>query len=212
MLEALIPGYTMISRFFLSYLQIDITSYLQYFIALSLLGAALRYIFRCCWTVFRECLVCTAEIRLDDEVFHYFMYWMSRQPSTQRTHQFVAGIKTNGYWSESDDEDFTDNEEDEELDDSESCDNSDAFEKYLSRRNNYRHLRYTPAQGRHLFWYRGRPIILEREYNESTMRSVLTNERLYLSCFGWDSSIIKALVVEAQKAYIDRDRNRTVIY
>lgn len=213
MLEAMIPGYTLVSQFFLSYLKIDIAAYLQYFMLLALLGASLRYIFRYFWTAFKECFICTAEIRLDDEVFNYFMYWMSRQPFMQRTNRFVAGVKTNGYWS--DDEESEDEEFDEEFDDFDESENSegiDPFEQYLARRKKYKPLRYTPSQGRHFFWYRGRPIILEREYKDLTTRWVLNNERLYLSCFGWDSSIIKTLMVEAQKAYMDRDRNRTVIY
>lgn len=212
-LEVLVPGYTLISQFFLSYLKIDITAYFQYFIALVLLGASLRYVFRYYWTAFREHFICTAEIRLDDEVFNYVMYWISRQPFTQRTNRFVAGVKINGYWS---DDEETDTEEIDEglvdLGDSADSADTDPFEKYLSRRKKYRPLRYTPSQGRHLFWYRGRPIVLEREYKDLTTRWVLNNERLYLSCFGWDSSVIKTLMVEAQKAYTDRDRNRTIIY
>lgn len=213
MLEALVPGYTLISQFFLSYLKIDIAAYLQYFMALAFLGASLRYIFRYFWTAFQECFICTAEIRLDDEVFNYFMYWMSRQPFMQRTNRFVAGVKTNGYWSDDDDSEGDEmDEEFDELSEPVGSADTDPFEEYLSRRKKIKHLRYTPSQGRHLFWYRGRPIILEREYKDLTTRWVLNNERLYLSCFGWDSSIIKTLMVEAQKAYMDRDRNRTVIY
>lgn len=205
MLEMLIPGYTLLSKFCLSYLHVDITAYLQYFIGFALLAAASRYMLRNCWTMFRQYLVCTAEIRLDDEVFHYFMYWMSRQPFMKQTHRFVAGIKSNGYWTDNEDSEPEDFNDDESLD-------PDAFEKYLARRKKLKTLRYTPSEGRHLFWYRGRPIILEREYKDLTTRWVLNNERLYLSCFGWSSSIIKSLMLEAQKTYIDRDRNRTVIY
>jgi chaperone BCS1 len=37
-------------------------------------------------------------------------------------------------------------------------------------------------------------------------------ERLYLSCLGRDPSILKELLADAQRAYVARDGNRTIIY
>ncbi|KAJ5591978.1 uncharacterized protein N7459_002347 [Penicillium hispanicum] len=215
MLEALVPGYTLISRFFLSYLQIDLTAYLQYFVVLALFGASLRYLTQYISGLCKEYLVSTAEIRLDDEIFNYFMYWMSRQPHMKRTNRFVAGVKTNGYWSEDEDSDSEDEREFDELDEPGSGSGAGSFDEYWAKvvsRDKYKPLRFTPSQGRHFFWYKGQPLMLERQHQNQTARWVLNNERLYLSCIGRDATILKNLLAEAQQAYVERDGNRTVIY
>lgn len=210
------PGYTFISRFFLSYLQIDLAAYLQYFVALAVFGAAVKYSFEFFSGYFQEYFISTAEIRLDDEIFNYFMYWMARQPHMKRTNRFVAGIKTSGYISD-DEPDNEDDSEDEDdcLDEPGSSTDANSFDEYWAKiltRDKYKPLRFTPSQGRHIFWYKGWPLMLHRQSQNSAMRYVLNNERLYLSCLGRDATIIKALLIEAQKAYVERDGNRTIIY
>lgn len=217
MLEALVPGYTFISRFFLSYLQIDLAAYLQYLMALAIFGASVKYLFEYLSGYFREYFISTAEIRLDDEIFNYFMYWMSRQPHMKRTNRFVAGVKTSGYISdeeESGDEDGMDDDVD-EIGEPGSGNNAESFDAYWAKvvsRDKYKTLRFTPSQGRHVFWYKNRPLMLHRQHQNGSSRWVLNNERLYLSCLGRDATIIKNLLREAQKAYVERDGSRTIIY
>ncbi|KAJ5698742.1 hypothetical protein N7462_000747 [Penicillium macrosclerotiorum] len=218
MLETLVPGYTFISRFFLSYLHIDLTAYLQYLVALAVLGAALRYILQYLSEFFKQYLVSTAEIRLDDEIFNYLMYWMSRQPHMKRTNRFLAGVKTNGYWSDNDDSDAEDSDDDagdEDWHDPAGHAERATFDEYWAKavnRDKYKTLRFTPSQGRHFFWFQGRPLMLERQHQNQTARWVLNNERLYLSCLGRDPAILKTVMAEAQRAYVERDGNRTIIY
>lgn len=224
------PGYTLISRIFLSYLKIDITAYLQYLVALALFGAAFRYILQYLYGFFTEYFISTAEIRLDDELFNYFMYWMSRQPFMKRSNRFVAGVKTNGYWSDtehessgeedsadedSDDEDVMEKRTGDECDDPSSGANEGSSQRSpikAVRRNKYKPLRFTPSQGRHLLWYKGRPIMLERQHQKHTGRWAMNNERLFLSCLGRDPSLLRELIEETQKTYKERDSNKTVIY
>lgn len=101
MLEVLVPGYGFISRMLVSYLNFDVSSYLQLLVSLAVFGATARYFVFAIWANFNELFVSRAEIRLDDEAFHYLMFWISRQPHMRNTNRFVAGIKTNSYWSES---------------------------------------------------------------------------------------------------------------
>ncbi|KAJ5085171.1 hypothetical protein N7532_009942 [Penicillium argentinense] len=214
-LEALVPGYSLIYGFFSSYLQIDITGYLQYVVLLAVFGASLKYIIRYVTNFLERYFVSTAEIRLDDEIFNYFMYWMSRQPHMKSTNRFVAGVKTNGYWSENESDDEDDEKGMDELDEPGCGEDEPTFDEYWAKligRDKYRTLRYTPAEGRHFFWYRGRPLRLERREQLQSTRYILNNETLYVSCLGRDPSIIKDLLNEAQQSYVERDGNRTVIY
>ncbi|CAG8314239.1 unnamed protein product [Penicillium salamii] len=218
MLEALVPGFGFISRFLMSYLNFDITAYFQLMIAFTIFGATFRYIFYFIWERFSDFFVSSAEIRLDDEIFSYLMYWVSRQPQMRRTNRFVAGVKANGYISDSD----SDEEDGDEMEDETSWDTGDtttatdnSFDTYWAKvvsRDKYKALQFTPAEGSHYFWYKNRPMMLTRSKEDGSSRYVLNNERLYLSCLGRDPSILKSLLCEAQQAYVERDGNLTVIY
>jgi chaperone BCS1 len=215
-LEALVPGYTFISRIFLSYLHIDLAAYLQYFVALALVSVSMRYLSEYLTQFFETYLISTAEMRLDDELFNYLMYWWSRRPHTKRTNRFLAGVRTNGYWSDDDDSDHGDSDsEDEEWNLVDGSTNAESFDDYWTRvinRDKYKKLRFTPAQGRHYFWYQGRLLMLERRYEQSGARWVLNNEKLYLSCLGRDPSILHKLLSDAQHKFVERDGSRTIIY
>ncbi|GLI78301.1 hypothetical protein PoHVEF18_006611 [Penicillium ochrochloron] len=156
-------------------------------------------------------------MRLDDELFNYLMYWWSRRPNTKRTNHFLAGVRTNGYWG--DDDDDSDNgdsdDEDEEWSVVDGSTNAESFDDYWTRvinRDKYKKLRFTPAQGRHYFWYHGRLLMLERRYEQSGARWVLNNEKLYLSCLGRNPSILHKLLSDAQHKFVERDGSRTIIY
>ncbi|KAJ5641258.1 ATPaseAAA-typecore [Penicillium lividum] len=215
-LDAMIPGYSLVSRFLLSYLKIDLAAYLQQLILLVMIGAATKYAVSYISDFVKEYLVSTAEIRLDDETFNYFMYWISRQPHMKRTNRFVAGVKSNGYCSEGESEDDDNNldQDNGEWDEPGSADGV-SWDEYWAKvmsRDKYKPLRFTPSQGRHIFWYKRRPLMLERRHQTSSHRYVLNNERLYLSCLGRDASILRTVLNEAQQAYVQRDGNRTIIY
>ncbi|CAI7594357.1 unnamed protein product [Penicillium manginii] len=213
-LDALVPGYSLLSKFVSSHLNIDVASYLQYVILLATFGASFQYLIWYMKDMVEMYFMSTAEIRFDDETFNFFMYWMSRQVNMSKTNRFVAGVKTSGYWSDdcSDDED---DEKDIELDEPGSGENGSSFEEYwakLTGRDKYRTLRYTPSEGRHFFRFRGKLLMLERKQQQQTPLWVMNNETLYLSCLGRNPGIIKDLLNEAQQTYVERDGNRTVIY
>jgi chaperone BCS1 len=213
-LDALVPGYSLLSKFVSSHLNIDVASYLQYVILLATFGASFQYLIWYMKDMVEMYFMSTAEIRFDDETFNFFMYWMSRQVNMSKTNRFVAGVKTSGYWSDdcSDDED---DEKDIELDEPGSGENESSFEEYwakLTGRDKYRTLRYTPSEGRHFFRFRGKLLMLERKQQQQTPLWVMNNETLYLSCLGRNPGIIKDLLNEAQQTYVERDGNRTVIY
>ncbi|EKV06501.1 BCS1-like ATPase, putative [Penicillium digitatum] len=218
LLEALIPGYGFISRLLMSYLNVDVSAYLQVLVGLAVFGATARYTLFIIWEHIHEFLVSRAEIRVDDETFNYFMFWISRQPHMKRTNRFIAGVKTNSYWSdnETDDEDFERDEDDE--DDEEELLNGGknaSFDSYWAKvtiRDKYKKMRFTPSEGCHYFWYKNRPLMLERQAREGGNWYIINNERIFISCLGRNPAILKTLLAEAQQAYVDRDRNRTVIY
>ncbi|CAI7655587.1 unnamed protein product [Penicillium viridicatum] len=215
MLEVLVPGYSFISRILVSYLDFDVSAYLQILVSIAVFGATARYALFVIWQHFSELFVSRAEIRLDDEIFHYLMFWISRQPHMKNTNRFVAGLKTNSYWSqdETDEEDLDQDEDnDEETFNDEKDTSFDSYWAKVTTRDKYKKMQFTPSEGSHYFWYKNRPLMLEREHRDGGAWHVMNNERIFLSCLGRNPAILKTLLAEAQQAYVERDRNRTVIY
>lgn len=215
MLEVLVPGYGFISRILMSYLNVDISAYLQVLIGLALFGATIRYTLSVVWEHFNELFVSRAEIRLEDPTFHYLMFWIARQPHMKHTNRFVAGIKSNSYWSDGESEGELDLDEEEDEMEGTGSDKSASFDSYWAKvtsRDKYKKMRFTPSEGCHYFWYKNRPLKLEREHREGGNWYIVNNERIYLSCLGRNPAILKTLLAEAQRAYVERDSNRTVIY
>ncbi|OJJ46179.1 hypothetical protein ASPZODRAFT_67073 [Penicilliopsis zonata CBS 506.65] len=210
LLEAFIPGYPLVSRFLTSYFHVDISSYLPFIVALAALTAAVKYSADACFQLFTEHLVSTAEIRLNDDMYNYLMFWLSRQEFSSRSPRFVASTKLGSefIWDDDEEEEALEDENEEE-------DLNVGFDEYWARaisRDKFKRFRFTPAQGRHRFWYKGRLITFTREQDERLSRWAFNAERLYLSCFGRDPSVLKELLAEAQRAFVERDGNRTIIY
>lgn len=217
-LDAFIPGYSVLSRLLGSYLQIDLSYYLPFLVMAAAATASLRYSTKRLIRLLGEYFTSTAEIRLDDEIYNYLMFWMAQQPFTKRTTHFVAGTKISSgmrYW----DSDNGEGSDDEDVceDDTDTNDMLANFDRYWAKvisKDKYRTLRFTPAEGTHYFWYKGRPLafIREREENTNSINLRFVPERLYLSCLGRDPSILKELLADAQRAYVARDGHRTIIY
>ncbi|KAL6231255.1 hypothetical protein BDW75DRAFT_220615 [Aspergillus navahoensis] len=222
LLETFIPGYSMASRLLSTYLQIDLSSYIPYLILLAIIAATARYIYSQLYNLFQEHCVSTAEIRHDDEVYNYLMYWLAQQPFTNRTTHFVAGTKISGSaWCYDADDDS-----DEEIGGADEIDEDGNvitdFEAYWAKataRDKHKKLRFTPSEGTHYFWFNGRPLAFIRERQDDKSSGggyygygAKATERLYISCMGRDPAVLKELLLEAQRCYVAKDSNNTVIY
>lgn len=217
-LETFIPGYSIASRILATYFQLDLSFYLPAIVATTIALAAVKYCTAWLTSLFQNYFISTAEIRLDDEIYTYLMFWVARQPFTSRTTRFVAGTKIKGggrYYYDSDDESDPDGED---LDEDDCGSDEASFDNYWTKminRDKFKRLRFTPSQGTHYFRYKGRYVAFSREQEDSNKNPYATSwtpERLYLSCAGRNPTIIKDLLSEAQRAYVARDGNRTVIY
>ncbi|KAE8394815.1 BCS1 N terminal-domain-containing protein [Aspergillus alliaceus] len=218
LLEAFIPGYTFISRFLISYLQIDLSLYLPYMITCVVFAAVLKYSASKLKDLLGKHCVATAEIRLDDEISNYLLYWMAQQPFATRSTRFLAAtrLSNQSYSYDSDDDGDQWGEEDEYDEDGNVINNFDEYWAKTRNRDKFKRLRFTPAEGTHYFIFRGRPLAFVRAKGDKTSSSRrgtrFEPERLYLSCFGRDPTVLKELLAEAQRVYVGRDGSSTIIY
>lgn len=218
-LETFFPGFSIISIFFSKYLHLDISAYLSLVFILATVVATVRLRLETIIENFQSYFTSTIEVRMDDEIFNYLMYWVSRQGFSRKTTRAVASTKTraNSYYSDDDQSgNDTDEEEDDEKDEKEFADASNDFDSYWSRRVNkdkIKPLRITPAEGIHWFRFRGYRIKLRREQLEKRNYGWgMPAEKLYVSCYGRNPEVLRQLLLEAQKMYVDRDGDKTIIY
>lgn len=213
-LDMVIPGYSVASKFLSAYFHIDISFYLPLIAIFAAMVTAIQWSISPLKHLFRKYYTSTAEIRLDDEIYNYVMAWISRQSFADNTRDFVAGTKTKSemiYSRHDDDDEF----QEEAISGDDDVDSFD-FDEYWARKmslDKYKPLRYTPADGAHYFWYKGRLLEFRREKDENNgVRWLANAEKVYVTCFGRDPTIIKELLLEAQHAFVERDGNQTIIY
>jgi chaperone BCS1 len=77
LLDSLVPGFSLVSSLFSHYFHIDVSFYITGLLALAAIGAGLRYSVRAIRDSLSEYLICTAEIRMEDEVYNYVMVGLS---------------------------------------------------------------------------------------------------------------------------------------
>ncbi|KAI9758776.1 MAG: hypothetical protein M1835_000533, partial [Candelina submexicana] len=211
-LDAMIPGFSVISSLLSQQLNIDLSAYLSYLILLIALTAGLKYVGTAFMDFIGNHFVSTAEIRLDDEMYNYLMDWVSNQNFSQRTSRFVAGTKTtsNMVWTGWGDDEDAQDESDQELE------LANGFEDYwtgISRRSKIKVLQFTPSDGTHLFRYKGHFLTFSRVQEEKGNVFWATHaEQIYISCLGRNPAILKELLREAQRDYLEKDGNKTIIH
>ena len=205
-LESFVPGLSLISGAFSSYFKVDITQYLLSLLVLLGILTGAKHCAQSLWSYISEYMFSTAEIRYDDEMYNYLMYWVSRQNFSRNTSRFVAGTQTNSQdvWTGEDDGD-----------DPAGIDGEDwnNLEEQPVNWDKMKELYFTPSIGTHFFRYKGHFLTFERHRDENKgFISRLKTETIYLSCLGRDPQVLKDLLHEAQLTYHARDGNRTIIY
>lgn len=189
-----------------------LSSYLPLVFLLTTATASLQFCIPRVVEILDSFFVSQVEVRMDDEMFDYLMYWISQQSFSRKATRFVAGTKTRSHlvWhDESDDDDDEDDKMEKDM--------PDNFDDYWARRitlDKIKPIRITPAEGQHWFWYKHRLVSFSRARDDS--KQIITwgvpTEKLYLRCLGRDASVLKELLHEAQQTYVDRDGNKTIIY
>jgi mitochondrial chaperone BCS1 len=217
LLESFLPGFSIISDL-LARWGIDVSSYVTVFLVLTAAAAWIIYSASTFSDMLRSHFTSTVTIRMDDEAYNFIMAWVAKQPFSQTTHQFVASTKVKSYFVDSDSDDDSDQESDKEDDDLELLDTTldqdvkDMMMPWTSGEK-MRRLMWTPSRGTHFFRYQNQILAFTRIRDEKqTCFEGSRTEEIQISCLGRSGVILKELMKEAQKAYLDKDKKKTVIY
>lgn len=212
LLESFIPGFSLVSGIFTQYFQIDISFHVSFLMLLMGITAGLKYCGNILFDICQDWLISTAEVRLDDEMYNYVMHWVSTQRFSQNAPHFVAGTKTT---SEIVDDRYEGGEDQQDNEDAD-LELADGYEDErlrMANRDKIKILQYTPSYGTHFFWYKGRILAFTRhQEDKQTALWISYSETIYISYLGRNTQFLKELLEEAQRAYLERDGNKTVIY
>ena len=203
-LEAFIPGYSIISRFLLEVLGFDITVVVSVCFLIFGLATSLKYLYTHAYDQFKTFFMSFISIESDDDIYEHVMDWLGEQQVSQKAQALMARTGHYSWDADNADGDMDDGDADEGT--------------YLNFSNWDAKIppKYQPYFGKHRFWHKGRYFELRRETKQLMMSTGWGNmlrdeETIRLTCIGRSTQPIKELIKECQNRYFDKKSSRTIV-
>ena len=206
LLEAFIPGYSVISRFVLDALGVDITLVVSICLLLFGLVTASSFVWRHAYAAFEKYFTSAISVESHDDIYDHIMAWLASHSITQNSRSLMAKTGHENAW------DLT---------------NSDMMEKDANQGGNALldfsnwdakvPPTYEPFFGGHQFWHKGKFFKFSREHQQMMFSgyagsTVFQNdENIRLTCIGRSTAPIKDLIKEARDCYLSKEKACTVV-
>lgn len=204
LLEAFIPGYSVISKFVLDALGIDITLVVSIAILLFGLITASNFLWHHASTLFGTYFTSSISIDEHDDIYDHVMAWLATQMMTQNSRSLVAKTGRENAW------DLTDSDVMEGELDSDVLLNFSNWDAKVPPT-------FEPSMGSHRFWHKGYLFMFGRE-NKQMMYSGFgggsifqETESIRLTCVGRSTAPIKDLIRETRDSYLNKEKACTVV-
>ncbi|KAF2467855.1 P-loop containing nucleoside triphosphate hydrolase protein [Lindgomyces ingoldianus] len=204
LLEALIPGYGLISQIIFKLLGFDIGLVVSACLVVVGLSKAIQYLYNKSYGVFSSYFMSSIQIEDDDELFSQIMEWIAEQSMTKVSRDLKAVTKWVSAYEESSEE--ANASDDDVLDESGIFN----FEKWASNIPP----RYEPNFGSDRFWYEGKMFFFSRTRREKQNKSPWGNNEdqfLDISCVGRSTEPIKELLNQIKRWTLTKDNKMTAI-
>ncbi|MCJ1473563.1 hypothetical protein MMC13_002214 [Lambiella insularis] len=201
-LEAFIPGYSIISRFLLEALGFDITVAVSICFLVFGLVTSLKFLWNHAYGYFKTYFMSFITIESDDDIYEHVMDWLGEQPVSQKSQSLIA--RTGHYSWDADDAD------------EESAD-ADKGDGKLLTFTNRTSPKFQPYFGVHRFVHDGTYFELKKSQQQMMVTSgwggniLKDEETIRLTCIGRSTQPIKNLIKECQDRYFDKKSSRTVV-
>ena len=202
-LEAFIPGYSIISKFLWEVFGFDVTLVVSICFFIFGLFTAGQYIWNNALDFFERYFTSFVSINSDDDIYDHVMEWLAVHDISKKSRSLMAKTGHESAW------DLQDGvEADEELD-SESYINFSNWDAKVPPK-------FQPYFGVHWFFHRGK-LFKFRRSNRTMMAAgwggnVFTeDESIGLTCIGRSTQPIKDLIKETRDQYIDKEKACTVV-
>ncbi|KAL9128174.1 MAG: hypothetical protein Q9217_003099 [Psora testacea] len=199
--EAFIPGYSIISKLLYEYLGFDVS--LMVTGSLLIFGLIGTSIFLCknISVYFKDQVTSSISIRSDDDIYDHVMEWLAKQHISKTCRSLTAKTSHGHTWG-------SENGHNEE-------DGLDA--DHLLNFSNWDAKvppTFQPSFGYHIFWHCGRMFQFSRK--STKMQSLLLqlssqDETIEFRCIGRSTDPIKNLIKECSDDYLDKGKSGTVV-
>ena len=203
-LEAFIPGYSIISRFLLEVLGFDITVAVSVCFLIFGLATSIKYLWNNAYEYFKTYFMSFISIESDDDIYEHVMDWLGEQQVSQKSQTLMA--RTGHYSWDADN-----------VDDMEGTSEDDGTLLNFSNWDAKIPPKFQPYFGKHRFWHKGRYFELKRETKQMMVTSgwggsmLRDEETIRLTCIGRSTQPIKDLIKECQDRYFDKKSSRTIV-
>jgi mitochondrial chaperone BCS1 len=203
-LEAFIPGYSLISRFLWEFFGFDVSLIVSALAIGATLFTAGRFLYGHAREIFERYFTSSISIELADDMWDHIMYWLVEQRTTKASRSLVAKTGVETTWDPEDDDDFADDIE---------IDGLFNFSNWEARVPP----RFEPYFGSHAFFHKGKYFRFRRE-KEQLLGSggwggqiFKDDEKLTLTVVGRSTQPIKDLILEARDRYLQKQKSHTII-
>ena len=201
-LEAFIPGYSVISGFLLEAIGFDITILVSVCALVFGLGTSFRYVWKHAYDLFEDYCMSYIRIESEDDIYDQVMDWIATQNVSKRSRELIA---------------TTDRED--ALDDLDGD-----FEEYdPNNLINFGNIdakvppKFAPSYGSHFFFHKGTLFQFKRAVKQvlasgwSSGSMVRDDEDITLKCVGRSTQPIKDLITEARSSFLKKKKAFTIV-
>ena len=203
-LEAFIPGYSLISKFLLDSLGFDITLLVSVCFLLFGLLTSFNFAWKHASEQFNEYFMSSIRIDSDDDIYSHVMEWIRVQKVSKNSRKLMAKTGLENAW------DLVDGDMGVPELDPQTLVNFSNWDAKVPPR-------FQPSFGVHLFIYKRRLFKLKREnkqvFQDSGWRgsSLRDEENITLTCVGRSTQPIKDLIKVARDHYFNKEKSSTVV-
>lgn len=207
-LEAVVPGYSLVSRFILEIFGFDISLVVSVFALIFGLVTAFNISYRHIYAQVEEYLTASITVDAYDDIYDHVLSWLSEQNVSKKTRSLRVRSPRDGLWDSSSDG-FPDAMMLDSLNEGDGIFNFSKWEANVPPR-------FEPHDRSEWFWHRGNYFRFSRTRNmvfggSMFGRAFSEDEKLKLTVFGRSTQPIKALITEARDRHMLKEKSKTTV-
>ncbi|CAF9923040.1 MAG: hypothetical protein HETSPECPRED_005224 [Heterodermia speciosa] len=202
-LEAFIPGYSVISRFLFDLLGFDITLAVSVSLLLFGLFTSVKFLWRHAYDQFQIYFTSFINIESHDDIYDHLMDWLAAHDVVRHSRSLMAESSHSNAW------DLENSETEEEVADTTELLNFTNWDAKTPPK-------FIPYFGIHRFWHKGRYFTFSRQNKQMMFQGFggtifQHDETITLSCIGRSTNPIKDLIEEARGTYLKKGKASTAV-
>lgn len=203
LLEAFIPGYSVISKFLFEVLGFDITLVVSVCLLAFGLYTSIKFLWTHALDQFREYCMSFISVDSDDDIYFHVMNWLQSQTIVKESRSLVAKTGHESIW------DLQDADAEVKSLDPNALLNFSNWDAKVPPK-------FQPYFGSHRFFHNGRYFEFMRETKSVATQgwggTIFQNdETIRLTCIGRSTQPIKSLINECRDLYLDKGKANTVV-